>query len=910
MTESNCFSPFLVKAIEHIAERQNRWENVVIVLPSKRARVFFMQHLQKKLSSVQLAPTLWSIEGFIAELANGQSAPLLRQLRIFYTAYRAFIPAEAREEFSSFLQWAPRLLKDLNDIDAYGLEEKEVLEYLASYYALESMGETTMKQGFTSVFWQHLPAIFQQFKSSLSQSGWATMGMLYREALAVLTLYFEQTEKHHYFIGFNALNASEEILFQEFLVAQKGEVLWDIDHHFYDDTTQAVGRFIRQYQNNWNFYRQSPYRFAQQEYLTPKNIHIYGVTGEYAQAQQLRKILDREQLDYSQTAVVLGDENLLLPVLSALPENVEQFNVTLGYAIKGLPVTRFFMQYLRLHATAHEQKFSLTTAVEVMAFEPFRNYLIKERGAHVTAQWKDLSARLGGELSVDDWEAMMPAHWSMVQVNSEEEGTANFLTHLCEVHQAILPFLSSALTQSAAHAFGQLLFQAQQLVDESDFHISLSAVMVVLEESLHQQGIDFKGDPIHGLQIMGMLETRVLDFENLIITSVNEGILPMGKNDQSFFPFALKKKFGLPTFLDNDAIYAYHFFRLIQRAKNVHLIYNNSTEGLGGGEKSRFIHYFNLLGQKEHQVIAHPCEEVISSSQRSKPSIEKTPQMMDQLKKIAEKGFSPTSLSAYLTDPMVFYDRYLLGVQPIEEQNKVMSNLRRGELVHDTLEQLYKPYLNSVMSVKFFDQMLSELPKIMAQCYAKHYPVITKSKGENALIYAAYQRAIEQYLTHERSNVSSGDELIVRALEKPFSCAMENAPFPMNFRGKIDRIDEYNGQLRLIDYKTGNVETSHLQWSSPDLLRGDYKRQPMFQLLLYAWALQRMNEVSLSLQAGVVSLKAPHKGLLVLRQKSPVDPDCKSLVDGHFIREFEEFLSGLVDEIFAEQNPFVSLKEG
>ena len=910
MTESNRFSPFLVKAIEHIVEHHNRWDDIVIILPSKRARVFFMQHLQKKLTAVQLAPTLWSIEGFIADLANGKSAPLLRQLREFYMAYRAFIPAEAREEFSSFLQWAPRLLKDLNDIDAYGLEEKEVLDYLASYYALESMGETTMKQGFSSVFWQHLPVIFQQFKSSLTQSGWATMGMLYREALAVLTLYLEQTEKHHYFIGFNALNASEEILFQEFLVAQKGEVLWDIDHHFYDDTTQAVGRFIRQYQNNWKFYRQSPYHFEQREYLTPKNIHIYGVTGEYAQAQQLRKILDRQPLDYSQTAVVLGDENLLLPVLNALPENVEQFNVTLGYAIKDLPVIRFFMQYLRLHATVHEQNFPLATAVEVLAFEPFRNYLIKARGADVTAQWKALSTRLGGELSINDWAAMMPTHWPVFQANMEKEATVNFLTHLCDVHQAIHPFLSSAFTQSAARAFRQLLFQAQQLVDESDFHISLSAVMLVLEESLQQQGMDFKGDPVHGLQIMGMLETRVLDFEHLIITSVNEGILPMGKNDQSFFPFALKKKFGLPTFLDNDAIYAYHFFRLLQRAKNVHLIYNNSTEGLGGGEKSRFIHYFNLLGQKAHRVVTHQCAEVISSSQRSKPSVEKTPQMMDQLKKMAEKGFSPTSLSAYLTDPMLFYDRYLLGVQPIEEQSNVMSNLRRGEVVHDTLEQLYMPYLNGVMSVKVFDQMLRELPKTMAQCYAKHYPVATKSKGENALIYAAYQRAIAQYLIYERSNVSSGNELIVRALEKPFSCTLDKAPFPMNFRGKIDRIDEYNGQLRLIGYKTGKVETSHLQWSSPDLLRGDYKRQPMFQLLLYAWALQRMNDLSLPLQAGVVSLKTPHKGLLVLRQKSPVDPAFKSLVDANFLHEFEEFLSGLVDEIFAEQNPFVSLKEG
>lgn len=907
MAKHSSFHPFLLEAVTHIASQGHAWQDVVVVLPSKRARIFFMQHLQGQITGVHLAPALWSIEGFIAELAGNKIAPLFHQLHALFVAYQKHVPKSEQEDFAAFLQWAPRLLKDLNDIDAYGLDVKEVLTFLAGYYALEKSGDDSTKPRFSSEFWKQLLNIFHSFKATLLEQGFANMGMLYREALDVLTLYLEQTTKHHFFVGFNALNASEEILFQEFLVAEKGEVLWDLDQCFYDDSSHAAGRFIRQYQHEWTHYRQHPSVFKSQNFTQEKKIEIIGVTGDVPQAQEVHSLLEKEQLTPKTTAVILGNESLLLPVLGALPETITAWNVTLGYPIENLPISRFFLQYIHLYNTQGEEGFSRDTVSDVLSFSPFLAYLSSQGIKNVHVKWKKLQHQIGGSLSHTEWASFLPNHWPRFSVD-DKKVALQFCSHLVELAEGILPFIDTSIAKSGLLSFRQLLLQLHYLIAECNFFISLSALKTLIEEGLGQQNIDFKGDPIQGLQIMGMLESRVLDFETVILTHVNEGNLPMGKNDQSFFPFALKKQFGLPTFLDNDAIYSYHFYRLLQRAKKVYLLYNTKSEGFGAGEKSRFIHQLKLFPQSAHQVSERLSSQELPPPSVRSQSVTKTPMMLSQLKAIALRGFSPTSLSAYFTDPLTFYHRYLLGVSPMVEQQNVMSHLRRGELVHKALETLYTPYVNTPMLSDCYTQMISVLPQVLESCYVKHYALESKEFGENALLYAAYMRAIEQHLKVEQEKVKNGNTLVIRGLEQKFSCSLEGFDFPVHIQGTIDRIDEYNGQLRLVDYKTGAVEMSKLLWSTPEVFWGDYKRQPLFQLLLYSWAMHRMEHVVLPIQAGVLSLKTPTQGVLPVRQKTPETPANKFMIDQPLLVEFEDFLRCLIKEIFAEQKSFVSLE--
>ena len=373
----------------------------------------------------------------------------------------------------------------------------------------------------------------------------------------------------------------------------------------------------------------------------------------------------------------------------------------------------------------------------------------------------------------------------------------------------------------------------------------------------------------------------------------------------------MKKKYGLPTFLDNDAIYTYHFYRLLQRAKEIHLLYNAKSEGLNAGEKSRFIRQLELLTPANHAFSDEQYPLHLPNVNVSPPEVIKTPHMMERLEHLAAKGFSPTSLTTYLNDPITFYDRYILGVKDPEVSGKVISDLTRGTLIHDCVEQLYTPYIGRVLHPKDYDEMCAKLPATLATLYAKTYPEMPEPKGENFLILSAYERGIEQFLKEEKKLIVAGNELIITGLEKEFSVPLQDCVDGKEIviRGKIDRVDQYNGVTRLIDYKTGKVEKSKLSWINWESFVGDYKRNALFQLLLYAWAYLE-NENCSSIEVGVISFKSPKEIVMPLLRKNLPKGSDLGKVDHSFAVEIHNFILQLIQELFDLEKSFVSLKEG
>ena len=466
------------------------------------------------------------------------------------------------------------------------------------------------------------------------------------------------------------------------------------------------------------------------------------------------------------------------------------------------------------------------------------------------------------------------------------------------------------MSRAVIAQISKLLAQIRIQLERVNFDVSVSAFLVLLKEGMALQTLDFKGDPIEGVQLMGMLESRVLDFDRLIITNVNEGILPVGKNDQSFFPFAMKKKYGLPTFLDNDAIYTYHFYRLLQRAKEVHLLYNAKSEGLGAGEKSRFIRQLELCPQPHHSFSDEQWSVYFPNSSTKRNEVVKTPHMLERLAVIAEKGFSPTSLTTYLNNSMAFYDRYILGIKALETPTKVLSHITRGTIVHDCVEQLYTPFIGRVLQPSDYDDMQARLEETLATIYAETYPKMPLPKGENYLTIKAYKRGIQQFLKAEKKLVEAGNELVIIALEKDFAVPLKLAIAGQTIllRGKIDRIDQYNGTTRLIDYKTGKVEKSKLYWNNWEEFVGDYKRNALLQLLVYAWA--HLNTTALSaVEVGIISFKSPKENVLPLVRKDLPKTTNQAKVDAHFAAEIQKYLVQLIEELFDLEKSFVSLEE-
>ena len=902
-------TPFLKQSIQTLLSKHKDLQQIVIILPSKRAGVFLQHYLIEALELPQFAPEIFSIESFIEHLSSLKKANQTHQLFSLFLAYKKNIPKESQDDFALFIQWGTRLLKDFNDIDAYRVNTKESLENLAEFYQLEGFNLPESQQSFPTVFWEQLYPIYLDFQSLLLDNQWATLGMLYQDALDALEIYLGHTTKTHYFIGFNALNQAEQDLIQEFLAKNKGEVLWDLDKAFYEDKIHAAGRFIRSYHQDWKYYRQNPQSFKEESFLSEKNIQAIGFAGNIEQAQYVHEFLQQYKDANGSTAVVLGNENLLLPVLSALPSDLSQWNVTMGYAIHQLPINDFFKTLIDLHATATIEGIERKVTLKLLSFPPLMAQLSRQSSGlkkHINA----LKENFHHWVTAEEISPLLESEYGRCVFDStrgDVEGFIDQLIRLVELFEADFHQQKEYFSVAVMGKFKKVFLQLKVQVEAATFPIEFTAFSLLFQESISLQTLDFSGDPIQGVQIMGMLESRALDFDHLLITNVNEGVLPVGKNDQSFFPFAMKKKFGLPTFLENDAIYTYHFYRLLQRAKNIYLLYNSKSEGLSAGEKSRFIRQLEFSNHSQHQFSDRQYNSMIASPSIKERVIDKTPFMIEQLKQLALKGFSPTSLGNYLYDPIAFYNRYLLKIKEEIAPVKTLSDLQRGTLVHDCLEALYTPFVGQPMQLKFYDKMLEELPPLMLDYYHKAYPKMPVPRGENHLILKAYERSIQQFLAQERSLVKQGNELIIRALELPFSTPLQSAlfPFEVNISGKIDRVDQFNGVTRLIDYKTGNVEPSKLAWANWDGFVGEYKKLPLFQILLYAWAYTASPEV----EVGIISLKKPKAYFLPLNRKDLPKGANTALVDQDFKKRIENYLVSLVEEIFDEKKSFVSLEE-
>lgn len=900
-------TPFLLQIAQTVCSKHEHLTDVIFVLPSKRAKIYLNNHLLKQTDTPKFAPQIFSIEEFIASLSQLKRAPQLQLVFALYSAYTKCMPEGKKDGFEDYLQWSSKLLKDFNDIDAYQIKADSILENLAEYYQLEEINPS--ETAFDQNFWNVLPQVYHAFKSILLENDWGTMGMLYREALDTLEIYLNQTEKYHYFVGFNALNTSEEYLFQEFLAAEKGEVFWDLDASFFNDTQHASARFIRKYQHEWNFYRKQPTPFHNTSYTSHKKITALGFPGSIAQAQYVGHLLREEKIAKDSTAIVLGNEKLLLPVLAHLPQHFEDWNVTMGYAIDELPIVHFIIDFITMHAERKEDKFKRQYIKQLLDFAPLRRALGFDSPS-LKHEIQSLRQFSSGFFTTKDCPHFLQ-HPLGEKIILTPETSDSFIEHVIALLHELEPFLNDQLSKAVITLLDTVLKQTLAQLRQTSISVSISALVHLLQEAIKMQNIDFKGDPINGVQLMGMLETRVLDFSTLIITNVNEGILPVGKKDQSFFPFALKKHFGLPTYLDNDSIYAYHFYRLIQRASTVYLLYNANSDGLDAGEKSRFIRQLAFHHLPQHQFTDCQPDQHLPSIDNKIEAIPKTPPIIHRLKELAAKGFSPTSLSSYLVNPMDFYDRYILGLKPPPDKTDTLSDFKRGEVVHNTLEQLYTPYIGKEMRVSYYDQMHQKVPEIILENVKALSASSVPLHGENYLIIAAYQRAVQQFLLKEKEMIAKGNLLVIVSLEEEFNVNLEDTAllFPVKIGGKIDRIDRFNGQLRFIDYKTGVIEKGKLLWSDWDKLAGNYKYQPLFQILVYAWSQAKKYTDELPFEAGIISLKSPEAYVLHMHRKNLQKGKLPRTIDSEFIQYIHQLLVQLVQEIFDEKKCFVSLEE-
>jgi hypothetical protein len=425
----------------------------------------------------------------------------------------------------------------------------------------------------------------------------------------------------------------------------------------------------------------------------------------------------------------------------------------------------------------------------------------------------------------------------------------------------------------------------------------IDTLYAIYKQVIDLSEVAFEGEPLNGLQVMGVLESRVLDFDTVIITSVNEGKFPTGKSINSFIPYDIKKELGLPTFKEKDAIYTYHFYHLLQRAKTIYLVYNTENEGLDAGEKSRFITQLEIEKQPNHTITHEIYNAIVPQTAYQATSIPKSEAVMLRLNALAEKGFSPSAITSYIRNPIQFYFQKIVRINDIEkvEENIALNTL--GTIIHATLESIYKPFIGKCLAEMDILQCL----KILDSEVLKQFKVVYKEgdikKGRNLLAFEVAKRNVSNFLQSELDCIRKGEKIKILFLEKKCERIINHSslPFPIKIAGQVDRIEERDGIIRIIDYKTGKVDKKDVTLTSWNGLTKEIKKDKIIQILAYALMFEN-DAKGKSIEAGIISFKNLKSGFLPFSFKIGKQESTK--IDNLILAEYLEQIVLLLNEIF------------
>lgn len=900
----------LVEKYSHIMPQ------TVVVLPNKRARVFLIEALKKKLNQTILAPEIISIEDFVQQISGLQTIDPIELLFEFYQVYLS-VTVDDPQTFEVYSNWAKMLLQDFNEIDRYLLDPDKILRYLDEIKTLEHWsvsieGRTELIDKYLQ-FWKQLPVYYHAFQKHLKTKGIGYQGLIYRQAVAQKESYFSGCNQKFVFAGFNALNQAEEKIVQYLLNENLAKIYWDIDQVLLNDPAHEAGLFIRKFKQSWPYYKTNPFEWISEAYQKAKSIQIIGTAKTVGQARTVGQILEKlsannPDFDFNKTAIVLGDETMLIPLLHCLPAQVDKLNITMGYSALNNPVQILISKWFKMHLNAlsrseNNRVFYYKDLLDVLTHplvEPYvQAYELIQKINKLNYTFITYSRLVELHQEPNEFFELIFDPWPQ---------SPNFvLQRISETLQWLRNQLTDEPQENITRAFLYALFIT---INKLNNYLETYGQIQTIDSlfSMYKQIVDlaevsFEGEPLTGLQIMGILESRVLDFETVIITSVNEGNLPAGKSQQSFIPYDVKIGYELPTYKEKDAIYTYHFYHLLQRAKNVYLLYNTESDGFNSGEKSRFITQLEIEKQPAHELSHQIYNAQIPQTIRTPFSVLKSESVLNRLEEMAEKGLYPSVLNSYIRNPMDFYLKKILRIGDVEEVEENIALNTLGTIIHETLRALYTPFIGQIVQANQLKQKLTQIHQEVLHQFKEVYKEGEIKRGRNLLAFEVAKRNVYNFIQSEIKQIEQGDSLEIIALEQTFTRTFTHPDLskPITFSGNIDRVEKRNGQLRIIDYKTGKVMQNQLMITDWLGLTSDIKSDKIIQILLYAYVFLSEAQQS-SLEAGIISFKNLKAGFMPFTFKH--DKEASTIINDEILTDFMQQIVGLLQEIFNPEIPF------
>ena len=912
---------FIFDVLKDLKAKYSNFSELTFIVPSKRAGLFLKHQLPEVIKQTAFSPLILSIEEFVEDLSQLRNISNTELLFEFYNSYTELTNESQRDSFETFSKWAQILLQDFNEIDRYLIQPHKIFDYLTAIKEIESdhwsieKNQTDFIKNYLA-FWNKLYNYYTHFTETLTKKQIGYQGLIYRKAEENTNSYIKNNpNKLHIFLGFNALNTAETNIIQELLENKMAEIYWDIDASFFNNNNHDAGLFIRQHKNRWKYFKNHSFNWLGDHYSKPKNIAMFGIPKNIGQAKYIGSILKNLQHNnpsLQNTAVVLGDENLLIPVLNSMPKNIEALNITMGFPLKSIPLASLFESLFHLHKTA-SKTFYYKDVVKIISHEYIKPLLAHNNTEETLSINEIIDQNNLVYLSTSKLKEIAPKSINIIDLlfsnwnKSVELALENCINLILAIKQHLIKNNSdNLLPLEYLYRFNVLFNEVIRLNAQNPHINNISTLYNVYKELLSAETLDFQGEPLQGLQIMGMLESRVLDFETVIISSVNEGTLPSGKTQNSFIPFDVKIENHLPTYKEKDAVYTYHFYRLLQRAKNIYILYNTEADVLTGGEKSRFVTQLELEGQHNiyHKIIAPKVPVILPKLNE----IEKTADLQKQLKQLAEKGFSPSSLTNYIRNPIDFYHQSILKIREHNDVEETVAANTLGTVVHNTLEDFYKPLIGEVLTVETITQLKPKIDQRVSHHFKNEYKQGDITTGKNLIIYEIAKRYISNFLDLEIREIQSGNTIKILAIEanNEIEIDIPELKFPVRLKGIVDRVDLYNDMIRIIDYKTGKVEQTQVQITHWEDLCSDYKKySKSFQVLTYAYMMHASQNLPLPIKAGIISFKNLKSGCLNFIKKGEGKQGNSSLIDNDILRDFEKELKKLIIEICNPQINFI-----
>ena len=922
---------FIQNIIDYIFKNYDLSKDIVeVVFPNKRASIHFKRQIVSQLSKTSWMPITSSIQ---QAMEKWSGLHLVDSLDVALELM-SINDKDANNKVlkQNFFGLASQMAKDFDEIDQYKVDAKNLFEslnevkiienYTFSEYTLSNEDSYKAQSKYLQ-FFSSLINYYSALRLNLFSRKVGYYGMITRclSELPTDELVKRIDGKKIVFAGFNALTTTEEDVVVRLVENGNAVMLWDLDEYYINDKKQEAGRFAN------DFFAKHRNLAGKKDYdnehhgisfignalsTAEKEINVISVSGSSVQANALQLMMEKRE----NSVVVLADEALLIPTLNSLPDSVGEINVTMGYPFANTPLYGFIDQIFRFQHSLSDSKIDLWPLASFCDAD-FIKLVFNGKDYDSLMSWlKDKQSSSDLSLHVKDFSSIGISDDN--QEDGASEDLARFLTlsstkwidskdcieNLKSILRVSLQKIKdeSYFVKNQISVAGKVLNKVESLIKKYDSVEILDLQMLILQIG-REMSIAMKGEA-DGLQVMGLLETRNLDFEVVNMLSVNEGVIPKNKNSNSLIPYDVRKYYNLPTYNQQQAVYAYHFYRLLHNAKKINLFYNSLSDSSGLGEPSRFIRQieYELVKKNPKVKLQHfQYKSPIINLKSNIISVDKDDTMLKKITKL-----SPTSISTYLRCSLQYYWKYIMNINCDEVNEEIQMNVI-GSIIHNTLDELYRNFGNEVVTESKFLEVRNQY---LDKCYQNalrnnNFRNGLPKTGFNSIIASVIDTMISRFLDNEH-NIVKENSLRILCTEKELSFHLNN----VELHGFADRIDLLNDKLRVIDYKTGSVNPYDVSISGNAQQLQDMHDKSI-QLIMYKYLFIKMlNSNTLGLDEALIAHIEQENivpGIIALQKMSNGVFELK-VNNADLANDFEAqcdiMFEQLISDIFDKNNPF------